>query len=477
MGWVGTNSGGHGISPHRLIPAVLVPVILLALLVMACDSVPSAPHLPDVELPAIPRENSGGIGSTPSPTGSPRPTSTARPTFPKATAAGETIPVPRLDIAEIPADLPEYSRSDWKHWNDTDNDCQNTRAEVLIMGSTVAPDFATGRRCRVTGGSWHGPYTGKVFNDASDLDIDHLVPLKNAHLSGGWQWNDDRREDYANNMATSYHLMAVDRSSNRAKGAGGPEEWQPSNESFHCEYAYYWIAVKAIWGLTATSAEWASLEVMLSRCPLPVEIVEAASPATIAAGVARIQGEGQPAGSEGGGAALPVSTGTPEPFAGALVITELMPDPSAVRDAAGEWFELHNLDPERPVDLQNWIIGKEGEDGHRIAAAVEIQPGGYLVLARNGDSLSNGGVAVGYQYKGLNLTNDGGVIQLVDPTGQVVDRVEYGEGQVFPGASTSLDPEAIDSDANDKATNWCRAKTALPNGDFGTPGGRNGACP
>ena len=484
MEWVETSADEGSIFPHCRGLAVLVLVILLALAATACNSVPSAPALPDVELPAIPREDSEGVSSTlppppttaPAPTDSPVPAPTASPTTSSAVAEGGAVLVPRLEISEIPADLPAYSRDDWKHWNDSDKDCQNTRAEALIEESAVPPTFKNGRRCLVISGLWEGPYTGSSFTEASDVDIDHLVPLKNAHLSGGWQWDAERKEDYANSMATDYHLIAVEKYANRAKGARGPEEWQPPDISYHCEYSYYWIAVKAAWGLTATTAEWEALEEMLAQCPLPLEVVDDASPATISRDVARFREDLGLSGNDRRGAATLAPSATPEPFTGSLVITEIMPDPSAVRDAAGEWFEIHNPDPERAVNLQGWVIRKEGGDGHRISGEVEIQPGGYLVLARNADSSANGAIAAGYQYQGINLTNDGDVIELVEPTGQVVDRVEYGENLVFAGASTSLDTIAIDTNANDDAANWCRATTQMPNGDFGTPGGENDDC-
>ena len=100
------------------------------------------------------------------------------------------------------------------------------------------------------------------------------MPLKNAHLSGAWQWDEARKEDYANSRAADYHLIAVDKSANRAKGARGPEEWQPPEESYHCRYAQDWIAVKDEWELTATPEEWAALQEMLEQCPAPVQIVE-----------------------------------------------------------------------------------------------------------------------------------------------------------------------------------------------------------
>ena len=462
MGWVKTGLSQKCVFPYPLALALFAPVILLALAATACGSTPSAPDLPEIDLPPISRTVSTNIEPS---TATPEPASTLAPTVTSvataATDSEDVLPVPLLEIAEIPSNLPEYSRSDWRHWNDTDKDCQDTRAEVLIEESVVPPTFKNEDRCRVVSGLWEGPYTGQSFTEASDVDIDHLVPLKNAHLSGGWQWDDDRREDYANSMAADYHLVAVEKYANRAKGARGPEDWQPPDQSYHCQYARDWIAVKAAWGLTATAAEWEALEAMLATCPHAVVL-----------------------GDDGGSIPPALSTSAPSPaptpaveaFSGSLVITEIMPDPSAVRDAAGEWFEVYNPDGEQPVDLDGWTVRKDEDNGHRISGELLVPPGGYIVMARNRDEAANGGVSVDYEYQGFNLTNDGDVIELVEPAGRVVDRVEYGEDLVFPGASASLDPGALDAAANDAEVNWCQATTAMPNGDFGTPGEENDAC-
>lgn len=36
--------------------------------------------------------------------------------------------------------------------------------------------------CTATSGSWLSPYDGATWTAASDLDIDHMVPLKNAWI-------------------------------------------------------------------------------------------------------------------------------------------------------------------------------------------------------------------------------------------------------------------------------------------------------
>ena len=79
-----------------------------------------------------------------------------------------------------------YDRKAWKYWIDADKDCQNTRHEVLLEESLGTVSFKTSKNCGVVSGSWLDAYSGDVFNDVSQLDIDHLIPLKEAHISGGY---------------------------------------------------------------------------------------------------------------------------------------------------------------------------------------------------------------------------------------------------------------------------------------------------
>ena len=175
--------------------------------------------------------------------------------------------LPGLGIVEYDADLPAYDRSDWPHWKDIDGDCIDTRHEVLSEESSSPVSMKVDDECRVASGEWADPYTGLDFTDPSALDVDHMVPLANAHLSGGWQWSREEREAYANDLSDAEHLIAVQAAANRSKGARGPEEWRPPNEDYHCEYAQIWINIKARWGLSATAAEWLALLEMLDTCP------------------------------------------------------------------------------------------------------------------------------------------------------------------------------------------------------------------
>ena len=113
----------------------------------------------------------------------------------------------RSPVAPIPTDIAEYNRSQWKHWADEDGDCQDARQEVLISESLVEVTFESERKCRVGTGRWFGAFTGIYVEAPGDLDIDHLVPLKNAHDSGGWDWSSDRRQEYANYLGDTNHLV------------------------------------------------------------------------------------------------------------------------------------------------------------------------------------------------------------------------------------------------------------------------------
>ena len=190
----------------------------------------------------------------------------------------ETPPAPvviELTVIEagVPADRPAYDRDEWGRWSDADGDCQDTRQEVLIAESLVPVTYRTERQCSVASGEWFGAFTGTTVNEQGALYIDHLVPLANAHKSGGWTWAEERKRAYYNSLDDADHLIAVTASANRSKGARGPEEWRPTDESYWCEYARDWIRIKQAWGLSVTAAEAEALGEMLGRCETPTRLV------------------------------------------------------------------------------------------------------------------------------------------------------------------------------------------------------------
>jgi len=159
-----------------------------------------------------------------------------------------------------------YDRNLYPTWRDEDEDCQDTRQEVLIAESLQPPEMDD-RGCRVVSGRWFDSYTGQTFTDPGDLDIDHIVPLAEAHRSGGDEWSAERRLNYANDLFHVDTLIAVSASANRSKGAKDPAQWLPSNQSYHCEYVRKWVVIKATWSLEMDAAEALTITDVLRGCP------------------------------------------------------------------------------------------------------------------------------------------------------------------------------------------------------------------
>jgi hypothetical protein len=167
--------------------------------------------------------------------------------------------------ARAEADSATYRRSSFRHWVDADRDSCDAREEVLIAESKVKADV--GSRCTVRGGRWVSWYDGGIWTKPSDVDIDHVVPLKEAWESGASTWSAKSRERYANDLGHAWSLDAVTDDVNQAKGHRDPAQWLPPKTSIHCTYAIHWIAVKYRWDLAVDSAEKAMLASILSgRC-------------------------------------------------------------------------------------------------------------------------------------------------------------------------------------------------------------------
>ena len=94
-------------------------------------------------------------------------------------------------LGTVPTTAPTTG-DEWDHWVDDDRDCENARAEVLIAESRRSVTYRA-NGCTVDTGLWVGPWGGRTFTQASQVDIDHHVPLYNAHISGGHAWSRNQK--------------------------------------------------------------------------------------------------------------------------------------------------------------------------------------------------------------------------------------------------------------------------------------------
>ncbi len=140
-----------------------------------------------------------------------------------------------------------------------DRPCLNTREKVLIRDSTRTVDLGPDG-CTVKGGEWDEPYAGESHSIPSEIQIDHMVPLKNAYVSGASKWDSKARCVYANFMANDFHLIAVSGRQNQSKGSSDPSRWMPPNKQYHCTYLKNWLSVKLIWGLIMSEEETAAIK-------------------------------------------------------------------------------------------------------------------------------------------------------------------------------------------------------------------------
>jgi len=166
---------------------------------------------------------------------------------------------------------------------------------------------------------------------------------------------------------------------------------------------------------------------------------------------------------------------------GDLVITEIMNNPSSVRDTDGEWFELTNTSG-RTVVLNGLELASDGEEPHVVVAdeALVLPEGARAVFALRADPASNGGVEPLYVYSGLRLSNEADRL-IVSADGARLDEVYWDDGETMPdpsGSSISLDPMYIGAIENDDPAYWCSSDRSWGSAtDWGTPGQENNPCP
>ncbi|MGE5180987.1 MAG: hypothetical protein ACM31C_02950 [Acidobacteriota bacterium] len=165
------------------------------------------------------------------------------------------------------------------------------------------------------------------------------------------------------------------------------------------------------------------------------------------------------------------------PQPGQLVIDELMPSPSRVPDAAGEWLEVVAL---ADVDLNGIALDRIHDalapDVLAADACVHVAAGDRVVFGKT--SGANGGLpplAGTFRFALVAGSPSAPGDARVLAGGAVIDAVQWTRST--PGAALQLDPRALDALANDDASSWCDATTPYGDGDLGTPGAPNASCP
>ena len=174
---------------------------------------------------------------------------------------------------------------------------------------------------------------------------------------------------------------------------------------------------------------------------------------------------------------------------GPLVITEFMKDSGFISDTFGEYVEIYNPTG-ADIDIEGYTLADLDFDATVLdngGLGIIVPAGGFAVLGREDDPALNGNITVAYEYNQNGqffLSNSSDEIVLYDGGGNLVDRVVYDNGVIWPdtsGASIEVDMAFADVAGNDDGTKWAHSTCTIAGGptcnpDLGTPGSSNASC-
>ncbi|MFE3385575.1 HNH endonuclease family protein [Streptomyces anulatus] len=142
------------------------------------------------------------------------------------------------------------------------NGC-DTRNDLLARdGKDI--EHKAGSDCIVMSMTLQDPYTGESIDwrkqQATKVQIDHVMPLSYDWQMGAARWNEAKREQIANDPL---NLIPVDGPANNAKRDSGPASWLPPYKPVRCSYAVRFAQVSLKYELPVTAAD---KRTMLTQC-------------------------------------------------------------------------------------------------------------------------------------------------------------------------------------------------------------------
>nr|HEX4314813.1 lamin tail domain-containing protein [Kofleriaceae bacterium] len=126
------------------------------------------------------------------------------------------------------------------------------------------------------------------------------------------------------------------------------------------------------------------------------------------------------------------------PAAGALAITEVMPNPNGA-EGSREWLEIENAGS-AAFDLVGLAVDRADDarapDVVAGAACRSLAPGGYALFARSSDATANGGLPEVDGTFGFSMVNTGGAAQVLAADGSML--ASFAWGRAPAGASLAV---------------------------------------
>ena len=211
-----------------------------------------------------------GCGETTRPT-SPAPTAGAE-ALSTATQSSEPSPAAATTVAPAPLPSPTTAPARTTGWRGLtvapEYRCSPYDADDYPYPQSVEP-----RIIADMGGIIYGPYTGRMFADRGETDIEHIVARSEAHDSGLCAADSGTRKRFSSDLLNlTLAAPSVNRHQKVAKDA---TEWLPDLNK--CWFADRVVRVRLKYGLTIDRREADALDSVLSGCS-SVEMAVAVAP-------------------------------------------------------------------------------------------------------------------------------------------------------------------------------------------------------
>lgn len=142
----------------------------------------------------------------------------------------------------------EYDNDDCPSYRSVTKDYQYSSDTDLVIEQTL--------------GGFYSPYDDIWYDEATDVDIDHMVARKEAHDSGLCKATPEVRYEFANDLLNlTLSTPSVNRNEKSDKDAA---DWLPQYNK--CWYVFTVIQVKKKYKMTVDSAERDAMQEVLESC-------------------------------------------------------------------------------------------------------------------------------------------------------------------------------------------------------------------
>jgi hypothetical protein len=219
------------------------------------------------------------LGSESNTTSTPTPTQTAP--APSATPTSTPTPTPTLDAEEGSVlwilmndlevrdrDRVGYKRAKFgQAWTDVDRNGCDQRNDVLRRDMVNLHTKPGTRGCVLAkgmlslDGDSYAAKRVKFKRGSGKVEIDHVVSLADAWHAGAYDWDEDQREKFANDLM---NLEALDAETNQDKDDETAAGWLPKDDDNQCALVVRQISIKHRHELSITPVEQEAMQLVLT---------------------------------------------------------------------------------------------------------------------------------------------------------------------------------------------------------------------